>query len=216
MTRRLFIAIGGYKGAGKNTLTNAAVFNLFKDETIPGLTIRREMFAAPLKEIAAQHFGWQGSKDPFYRALLQLLGDDLRSLAYRALKKATTSGGLSQEEAADVLRKLSGTDASFDPLIGRVLNTPADPSTHTLTFITDCRMDDEFALLASRPDTLIVWIDREGAEPGDHITEQFDPAPLAAAGRLRWINNVNGHPELGAENLTSAIRAHMQRHGWPV
>lgn len=206
--KKMYVAIGGYKGAGKNTVSALVVQRLFAFESPYRMAIVREMFAEPLKESAKALFKWDGqTKDDFYRALLQLKGDDERSLVAR-VQALMMERGMSSVEAIDLTRQHLGEN--FDPLLTRVLTlkTPADVP--TIVFVTDCRMAFEFKRLMEAG-AVCFWINREGCVKGDHITESFEPNDYPA---IQQVANIDGQPELAADLIFNQLVKHMEQVGW--
>lgn len=67
----MIFLVSGKAGSGKSTFTQDAILELDKF----GIKAKRMSFAAKIKDIASQYFGWSGTKDERGRTLLQHLGE---------------------------------------------------------------------------------------------------------------------------------------------
>ena len=67
------VLIGGKAGVGKTTSARRILMKLEEER---GLLFYLTAFAHPIKQIAEEHFGWDGKKDEKGRRLLQVLGAD--------------------------------------------------------------------------------------------------------------------------------------------
>ena len=70
-SKKVIFLVSGKAGSGKSTFAQDAILELDKF----GIKANRMSFAAKLKDIASQYFGWSGIKDERGRTLLQHLGE---------------------------------------------------------------------------------------------------------------------------------------------
>lgn len=70
-SKKVIFLVSGKAGSGKSTFTQDAILELDKF----GIKAKRMSFAAKIKDIASQYFGWSGTKDERGRTLLQHLGE---------------------------------------------------------------------------------------------------------------------------------------------
>ena len=70
-SKKVIFLVSGKAGSGKSTFTQNAILELDKF----GIKAKRMSFAAKIKDIASQYFGWSGTKDERGRTLLQHLGE---------------------------------------------------------------------------------------------------------------------------------------------
>lgn len=70
-SKKVIFLVSGKAGSGKSSFTQDAILELDKF----GIKAKRMSFAAKIKDIASQYFGWSGTKDERGRTLLQHLGE---------------------------------------------------------------------------------------------------------------------------------------------
>lgn len=189
MNRTMFVMIGGYKGAGKNTVTDE-VMRRFR-ETYPQIHVQDDMIALPIKEIAKEYYRWRGDKGDVGRALLQVIGDVLREVPDRVVQQVLMnmreSGNhdFNVNEARGMVTEYFG-GGEFDPLFDHLLDRTNQNYPNQIIFVTDTRMMFEFTRLDPNRNPSF-WIHADWAKPSGHITESINPNEIPG---IRHVTNI--------------------------
>lgn len=144
------IALGGFIGTGKSTLARLVQDQLTAAD--PSSYVFVAPFAASLKALCTEEFGWNGAKDEKGRALLQNVGSAGRSY------NPDIWGDLWQKH----LKKDIAHFSTFQ-------------SPKQLIFIVDdCRYENETQRI-QKLGGHVVFLSAWWASPGAHESEQYNP-----------------------------------------
>lgn len=184
--KKMFVMVGGYKGAGKDTVTDE-VMRMIR-ENHPRVHVSKEMISKPIKEIASKYFKWNGEKDDAGRALLQVIGDALRNIPDMTVSQMVENvrerdKSFSWDDAIYLLRQAEHLGNTFDPLMAALENRVNDNYPTQIVFVTDTRMLFEFSWFNPNMN-MCVWIHSDWASPSNHITESIDPETIPGVYRI--------------------------------
>lgn len=210
----LYVLMGGYKGAGKDTITEGVIKLLSND--YPTIAVSQQMIAKPVKDVAADYFNWGGGKNDLERALLQVVGDVLREVPQRTVDQLVKNTGMDQADAlTEYINYVERTGrrgrfVANDPLLWNLServyqqNAPLQ-----VVFLTDSRMHFEFFAFRGT-ENVLVWIHSDWAKPSEHVTESLDPNTIPG---INHVRNLWGSPEHAIQEVYALVRLKLRERG---
>lgn len=207
----VFVLVGGYKGAGKNTVVDETMRRL--REAHPQIHFHDDMFARPIKEIASNYFRWQeDDKGVIGRALLQVIGDKLRDVVDDVMDQAQVNNpDMTFEQIEDEASKYFSGTFDYNPFIESLIDRSISNYPNAVVFVTDVRMLEEFDRFDYEQD-FRVWIHADWAKPSEHVTESLQPFSLS---NVHHITNVRDS-DFAVRDLVKKIEDHLIKLGYPM